>query len=83
MNIKLDNLTTTGGMSVNRTHRPSDGSAAGGYLVEGLYANVTERKIPTFVNSDVTEITEENGAVSGVKVTVEGQEKPSNLRLLS
>ena len=75
MNIKLDNLTTTGGMSVKRTHRPSDGSAIGGYLVEGLYANVTERKIPTFVNSDVTEITEENGAVSGVKVTVEGQEK--------
>ena len=43
MNIKLDNLTTTGGMSVKRTHRPSDGSAIGGYLVEGLYANVTER----------------------------------------
>ena len=38
-------------------------------------ASATERKIPTFVNSDVTEITEENGAVSGVKVTVEGQEK--------
>ena len=75
MDIHLSNLTTTGGMSVKRTHRPADGSAVGGYLVEGLYANVTERKIPTFVNSNVTEILQENGAVSGVKVTVEGQEK--------
>ena len=75
LGIKLNNLTTTGGMSVKRTHRPEDGSAVGGYLVTGLYANVTEREIPTFVNSNVTEILEENGEVSGVKVTVEGQEK--------
>lgn len=75
MNIKLDNLTTTGGMSVTRTHRPTDGSAVGQYLVSGLYGNVTERKIPTFVNADVTDITEKDGAVTGVKVTVAGKEK--------
>lgn len=34
--IVLDNLTTTGGMSVSRTHRPHDGSAVGGYLVKVL-----------------------------------------------
>ena len=41
--IKLDNLTITGGMSERRTHRPSDGSAIGGYLVDGLLRNVHER----------------------------------------
>lgn len=75
MDITLDNITTTGGMSVNRTHRPTDGSAVGQYLVEGLYANVTERKIPTFVNANVTAINEKDGAVSGVTVKIDGKEK--------
>lgn len=76
MGITLNNITTTGGMSVQRTHRPEDGSAVGQYLVEGLYANVTERKIPTFVNADVKELlVDDNNAVTGVKVNIEGQEK--------
>lgn len=36
MDIKLNNLTITGGMSEKRTHRPEDGSAVGKYLVDGL-----------------------------------------------
>ena len=75
MGIKLSNLTITGGMSEKRTHRPEDGSAVGGYLVDGLVKNVFENDIPLFVNSDVTEITEKDGAVTGVKVSVEGEEK--------
>ncbi|MBS4761587.1 flavocytochrome c [Carnobacteriaceae bacterium zg-ZUI252] len=75
LNIHLSNLTTTGGMSVKRTHRPADGSAVGGYLVDGLYGNVTSRKIPTFVNADVIDITQTNGAVSGVVVKINGEEK--------
>ncbi|EHI70514.1 FAD-dependent oxidoreductase [Streptococcus ictaluri] len=75
MGITLNNITTTGGMSVNRTHRPSDGSAVGGYLVDGLYANVKERKIPIFVNADVTDILENKGSVSGVKVSIAGETK--------
>ena len=73
--IVLDNLTTTGGMSVSRTHRPHDGSAVGGYLVKGLEENITKRNIPLFVNSDVTKITEKDGKVSGVKVKIEGETK--------
>ena len=64
--IVLDNLTTTGGMSVSRTHRPHDGSAE---------ENITKRNIPLFVNSDVTKITEKDGKVSGVKVKIEGETK--------
>ena len=67
--IVLDNLTTTGGMSVSRTHRPHDGSAVGGYLVKGLEENITK------LNSDVTKITEKDGKVSGVKVKIEGETK--------
>ncbi|MEG0550982.1 MAG: flavocytochrome c [Vagococcus sp.] len=75
MGIKLNNLTITGGMSEKRTHRPEDGSAVGGYLVDGLLRNVHEKEIPLFVNADVTEITEKDGAVSGVKVKVDKKEK--------
>jgi fumarate reductase flavoprotein subunit len=66
--IELSNLTITGGMSEKRTHRPADGSAIGGYLVDGLLRNIKEEKIPLFVNADVTELTEKEGQVDGVKV---------------
>lgn len=69
MGIKLTNLTITGGMSVKRTHRPADGSAVGGYLVNGLLKNVKKNNIPIYVNADVTKINEKSGKVDGVKVT--------------
>lgn len=72
--IILDNLTITGGMSQKRTHRPSDGSAIGGYLVEGLLKNVYEREIPVFVNADVTDINENGGKVNEVTVEINGEE---------
>lgn len=75
MGITLSNLTTTGGMSEKRTHRPADGSAVGEYLVSGLLRNVSEREIPLFVNADVTKINEKDGKVSGVNVTIDGKEK--------
>ncbi|ANK59465.1 flavocytochrome c [Loigolactobacillus backii] len=70
MGMKLDKLTISGGMSVKRTHRPHDGSAVGQYLVNGLLRNVKEKKIPVFVNADVTKINEKNNKVSGVKVVM-------------
>lgn len=73
--ITLSNLTITGGMSEKRTHRPADGSAIGGYLVDGLVRNVKEEKIPLFVDADVTELTESKGQVDGVKVTMNGKDK--------
>ncbi|MGM1049474.1 MAG: flavocytochrome c [Bacillota bacterium] len=67
--IRLNNITITGGMSEKRTHRPEDGSAVGQYLVNGLLKNIQEKEIPLFVNANVTEITEQDGKVNGVKVT--------------
>lgn len=80
MGITLDNITITGGMSTQRTHRPSDGSAIGGYLVDGLIRNVYEREIPLFVNADVIKINEKDGQSSGVQVKIEGEEKTVNAK---
>lgn len=73
LDIRLNNLTITGGMSTKRTHRPEDGSAVGEYLVKGLSENVQKREIPVFVNSDVKELIKEDNQVTGVKVSVKGQ----------
>lgn len=75
LGIELSNITTTGGMSVKRTHRPADGSAVGQYLVDGLQRNVYEREIPLFTNADVKEIIEKDGKVSGAKVTFNNKEE--------
>lgn len=39
--IELNDITITGGMSVDRTHRPADGSAVGGFLISGLVKTST------------------------------------------
>ncbi|WP_205408749.1 flavocytochrome c [Enterococcus timonensis] len=74
LGIRLNNLTITGGMSTKRTHRPEDGSAVGEYLVTGLSKNVQEREIPIFVNSDVLGLIEKDDQVTGIEVSVEGQD---------
>lgn len=75
LGITLSNITTTGGMSEKRTHRPADGSAVGGYLVNGLYYNLVEREVPIFVNAEVTDLQEEAGSVTGVEVEIAGESK--------
>lgn len=75
MGIRLNKITFSGGFSVARIHRPEDGSAVGGYLVNGLYYNLKEREVPIFVNADVTDLTDKDGSVTGVKVKIGGKEK--------
>ena len=56
LGIKLDNITMTGGMSVKRCHRPTDGSAVGLTLVPGLLDAVSERGIPIAMNCEAKEL---------------------------
>lgn len=70
LGITLNNLTTTGGMSVPRAHRPEDGSPVGEYLVDGLIENLSERDIPLFLNSEVNGLMQEDGVVTGIDVAV-------------
>lgn len=80
MGITLNNISYSGGASVKRIHRPADGSAVGGYLVDGLIRNVHEREIPLFVNADVTKINETDDKISGVTVSINGEEKEINAK---
>lgn len=75
LGIKLDNITMTGGMSVKRCHRPTDGSAVGLTLVPGLLDAVSERGIPIAMNCEAKELVVDGGAVTGVKVEADGEEQ--------
>ena len=69
--IELNDITITGGMSIDRTHRPADRSAVGGFLISGLVKNINKREIEVLLETSVAEIIFENGAVAGVKVVDE------------
>ncbi|GDX06985.1 flavocytochrome c [Buttiauxella sp. A111] len=73
--IMLNDITTTGGMSIDRTHRPRDGSAVGGYLISGLVRNITRRGIDVMLDTSVDEILTNNGVVSGVRLLTDEQER--------
>ena len=65
--LVLDNITTTGGMSVQRCHRPTDGSAIGASYVPALTTAVEDAGIEAVYNARATELVlDENGAVCGV-----------------
>ena len=72
--MTVDNLTITGGMNQKRTHRPSDGSAIGSYLVKGLVNAVHKRNIPIFVDASVIALNENEGKVNEVTFKINGLE---------
>ncbi|MFJ3457319.1 flavocytochrome c [Scandinavium goeteborgense] len=72
--IMLNDITTTGGMSIDRTHRPRDGSAVGGYLISGLVRNVTKRGIDVMLDTAVDDILFTDGEVSGVRLLTDENE---------
>ena len=80
LGIKLDNITLTGGMSVKRCHRPTDGSAVGLTLVPGLVAAVQERGIPMKMSCEAKELVKDGDAVVGVKVDEKGKAKTLNAK---
>lgn len=81
LGIKLDNITLTGGMSVKRCHRPTDGSAVGLTMIPGLVSAVTERNIPIKMECEVMELLKgSDGAVTGVKVKTKGKESTINAK---
>lgn len=69
--IKLDDLTITGGMKTERTHRPSSLAPIGGYLVTELLKYIAKYQIPLFDNIKVTELLTDNDKVIGVKATAD------------
>lgn len=76
--IKLDDLTITGGMSVMRTHRPSSMAPIGGFLVTELLKQVEKEHIPLFTDVYVTKINQKDGKVSDVTIDIDA--KTTNIR---
>ncbi len=66
--IELSDITITGGMSIDRTHRPADCSAVGGFLISGLVKNINKRHIDVMLDTAVTDIRYVDGAVTGVEL---------------
>lgn len=73
--IVLDNLTQTGGMSVKRCHRPTDGSAVGAALIKGLKAAADKRGLQIFDEHKVTKLIKDNDSVTGVEVETKDGKK--------
>lgn len=63
----LTKLSTSGGASVPRIHRPEDGSAVGKYLVKHLCERCQERGIDVVTHMTVQEILVEDGRIAGVR----------------
>lgn len=79
--IKLDDITITGGMSKKRTHRPSSMAPIGGFLVKSLLKVVAQEDIPVFNKTKVTELRRaDDGRVNGVKVDADGITKIINAK---
>lgn len=67
--IKLDDITVTGGMSKKRTHRPASMAPIGGFLIQSLLGVVAKGNIPVFNNTKVTKLLQDDsGRISGVEV---------------
>lgn len=67
--IKLDDITVTGGMSKKRTHRPASMAPIGGFLVNSLLGVVAKENIPVFNRTKVIKLLQDaDGRVNGVEV---------------
>ncbi|SLM61714.1 MULTISPECIES: flavocytochrome c [Dickeya] len=73
--IELNDITITGGMSVDRTHRPADGSAVGGFLISGLVKNINQRNIDVMLDTSLIDIEHRDGAICAVRVRNEDNDE--------
>lgn len=79
--IKLDDITITGGMSKKRTHRPASMAPIGGFLVKSLLEVVAQEDIPVFNKTKVTKLRRtDDGRVNGVEVNADGIIKVINVK---
>lgn len=68
LGITLNSISTSGGQSVKRTHRPADGSAVGDFIVNGLLKQVKSRNIEIRFQTMATKLIVKDNQVVGVEV---------------
>ena len=71
--MDLSEMSTSGGSSVSRVHRPTGGKAVGPVLVEALSKKAESLGVDIRTNSRLTAIIKEGDKVVGVEVEVNGQ----------
>lgn len=64
--LPLDDLTITGGMSTQRTHRPASTAPVGAYLVKGLNQLATDAGTKIITEANVQKLHTDHGRVNGV-----------------
>ncbi|KRM97251.1 fumarate reductase flavoprotein subunit [Liquorilactobacillus aquaticus DSM 21051] len=65
--IRLDDLTITGGMSKMRTHRPASMAPIGAFLIKKLLKIIQQQNIPLFTKVEVTSLRKNDaGKIVGV-----------------
>ncbi|NPD32989.1 flavocytochrome c [Eggerthellaceae bacterium zg-997] len=69
MGIVLSKLSTSGGASVKRIHRPESGEAVGKYIVKGLAEQCRQRGISAVCNTKVEQVLMDGERVAGVRAT--------------
>lgn len=67
-NIKLTDITATGGMTKKRAHRPADKSAIGSYLVKGLQKQLIYKQIPLFDGVKALALEKNGDKITGLKI---------------
>lgn len=65
--MNLTKISTSGGASVPRIHRPEDGSAVGKYLVKHMCEQCAQRGVDAVTHMGVQEILFDNGRITGVR----------------
>ncbi|MDO4690577.1 MAG: flavocytochrome c [Fusobacterium sp.] len=67
--VDITEITSTGGQSVKRTHRPTGGSAIGPAVIGGLSKVLDNEKIDVRISDKAIEIIKKDNKVVGVKVS--------------
>lgn len=65
--LPLTDLTITGGMSVQRTHRPASTAPVGAFLIKGLTKLAQDQGVQIVTQAKVTSLIQQNGRVTGVR----------------
>ncbi len=68
LGITLNSISTSGGQSIKRTHRPADGSAVGDFIVNGLLKQIKARNIEIRFQTMAKKLIVKDNQVVGVEV---------------
>ena len=73
--LPLTDLTITGGMTKQRTHRPASTAPVGAYLIQGLQKLAQQAGVRIITGAKVTKLVQDANRVAGVQYVTGGQQQ--------